>query len=381
MLRFPQAAVPWSAGLALLFAATSASAQWNPFRPNYNNCDCAPAAPASFAPMAASVASCTACAPVVQTVCAPAVQPVMQTVYRQVPVVEHVAVKQTVKKPIVETKYVDQAVTEYRPVTEARTVDVPTVTYQDVTEYQTVMKNMGYWRSRYEPNCKPSPCEYNQTPGFMGWMSRTGMEMRNAFTPNYRVAREYVPQTVCQQVPVTRRVAMNSTRQVTYNVTSMVPYQTTQKVAVASTRWVDEEVTVMKPQTVVKTMAVGTQITYAPIGAAGPATAVQPQPDNIGTGLTPTRAAGGDLLKNANPNNAVDPRRGSLDVRPQPLQPRTKLTPTALPRSSGTTAANLNGAPVAIPTATKYNEWIARTKAPTPSPVPSAISVADTVRP
>ncbi len=379
MLRFPQAAVPWSAGLALLLAANSASAQWNPFRPN--NCDCAPAAPVSYNAMAPAVTAYTACAPVVQTVCAPAVQPVMQTVYRQVPVVEHVAVKQTVKKPIVDVKYVDQAVTEYRPVTEARTVAVPTVSYQDITEYQTVTKNVGFWRSRYEPNYKPTPCEYNQTPGFTGWMSRTSSEIRNAFTPNYRVAREYVPQTVCQQVPVTRRVAINGTRQVSYNVTSMVPYQTTQKVAVNTTRWVDEEVTVMKPQTVVKTMAVGTQITYAPIGS-GTATAVQPQPDNIGTGLTPTRSAGGDLLKNANPNNAVDPRRGALDVQPLPLQPRTKLSPTSLPRATGTTAANLNGTPVKIPTAAKYNEWTARsTKAPTPNTAPSAITVADTVRP
>ncbi|MDP1799560.1 MAG: hypothetical protein Q8K78_18830, partial [Planctomycetaceae bacterium] len=265
MLRLCKAVAPWSLGLAAMLSTSNASAQFWRSAFGGNNCDCgAPAAVSSVsyqsAPAYSVANACSVCTPVVQqvavqSVCAPPVQQVMQTVYKQVPVVEQVAVRQTVKKPVVETAYVDQAVTEYRPVTEVRTVNVPTVAYQDVQECQTVTKNMGYWRTQHVPNLKASPCDYNNMPGFTGWMQRQSVEFRNAFTPNYSTKREYVPQTVVQAVPVTRRMAIQGTKQVAYNVTSMVPYQTTRKVAVANTKWVDEEVTVMKPQTVLKTMA------------------------------------------------------------------------------------------------------------------------------
>lgn len=388
MLRFHTAAMSWSAGLAVLLTAGSASAQW--YARASSPCDCAPATHAAFTASAPMVTSVSACAPVVQTVCAPPVQPVMQTVYKQVPTIEYHPVKQTVKKPIVQTAYVDQPVTEYHPVVETRTVDVPTVSYQDVQECQTSVKNMGYWRQQYQPVLKPAPCQIDQTPGFMGWMNRTGQEMRNAFTPNYRVQREYVPQTVVQTSPVTRRVAIQGTKQVAYNVTSMVPYQTTRKVAVNTTAYVDEEVTVMKPTTVVKTVAVGSQISYAPIAPSGSATALQPQPDNIGANpLTPTSrsAQGNDKLKQANPNNALDPRRGSLDVPPTL---RTKLVPTSLPQPPErevslrprAVADRRDERLLTIPTAARLNQWVARTPtAPAPDTAPSAIVVADVDRP
>lgn len=395
MLRICKAAVPWSATLAVLLTSSTASAQFWRSAFGGNNCNCAPAAAAVSTvsyQSAPTAMACSVCAPVVQTVsCAPQTQAVMQTVYKEVPVVEHVAVKQTVKKPIVETAWVDQPVTEYKPVTEMRTMDVPTVHYQDVQECQTVTKNMGYWRTQYVPNQKGNPCEYNHLPGFGGWMTRQSVELRNAFTPDYQVRREYVPQTVVQAVPVTRRMAVQGTKQVSYNVTSMVPYQTTRKVAVANTKWVDEEVTVMKPQTVMKTMAVGRQIAYLPVGAGtGTASAMQPTPDQIGTGLTPTRNAQSlDRLEQANPSKRTDTRTNA--VEPQLPQQRSKLVPTALPKMDDREFAEVPvnlGKPTSdvksfvVPTAARFNQWVARTpKAPTPSTVPSAIAVADTERP
>ncbi len=393
MLRFCKAAAPWSAGLAVVLASSSASAQFWRSAFGGNNCDCGPVSQAtvSYQAAASSVTACSVCAPVVQTVCAPAVQPVMQTVYKEVPVVEHVAVKQTVKKPIVETAYVDQPVTEYRPVTEVRTVDVPTVSYQDVQECQTVTRNMGYWRSQYVPNQKASPCDYCNVPGFQGWMMRQSAEMRSAFTPNYRVQREYVPQTMVQAVPVTRRVAIPGSKQVSYNVTSMVPYQTSRKVAVASTKWVDQEITVMKPQTVMKTMAVGRQVAYVPINGGSASTAMQPQPDQIGSGigLTPTKNAQGDRLQQADPSKPTDRRINAVD--PLPPQQRSKLVPTTMPKNDDQDYVDVPvklGKPTtdiksfAVPTAARFNQWVARTqKSFTPSTVPSAISVADTERP
>jgi hypothetical protein len=330
MLRFLTAAASWCAALVLL--ADPASAQW--FSQGMNDCNCAPAMSASYA--ATAYNPCAVCAPVVQTVCAPAVQPVMQTVYKQVPVVEYQAAKQIVKKPVVEVKYVDQAVTEYRPITETKIAEVPTVTYQDVTECQTVYRNMGYWRTKCEPNYKMSACQYDGRSGMVGWLNRTGYEMRSAMTPAYRTSREYVPQTIAQQVPTTRRVAINGTRQVSYNVTTMVAHQTTRKVAQNSIRYEDAEITVMK------TMAVGTQVTYQPIG--GTATAQQPVPDATinARGTSPKRTATDDLDK-SDPNRVNRKTGAGLH---QPPVPREKLVPTSYPQFTADTP--LVRSPVAV---------------------------------
>jgi hypothetical protein len=389
-----------------LLANTPGVAQSQWFGRGMNaGCDCAPAPtammPASYSACGCdmpTVATVSACAPVVQTVAIP-MQPVMQTVYQQVPVTEYRPEKQMVQRQVMETKYVDREVTAYRPITETRTAEVPTVSYQDVTEYQTVMRNMGYWRTRYEPNCKASPCQYDGRPGLMGWMNRTGYEFVSAFQPAYNVRREYCPQCVAQQVPVTRRVAIQGTRQVAYNVTRMEAYQTTQKVAILEPRMENVEVTVMKPITVVKTMAVGSQITYAPLGATGTATALQPRPDTIGRGTSPSRTAAGDKLDNANPNRVNDTRTNSLD-RPmwqstplqrtgQPVEPvppalkakvigTAQLTPPA--SSLKTTTSTFK-----VPSAARTSQWVARsTKAAPASPSKSessALSVADSDRP
>jgi hypothetical protein len=357
---------------------------------------------------------------VVQTVCAPAVQPVMQTVYKQVPVTEYQPVQEMARRQVMETKYVDQAVTAYRPITEVKTASVPTVSYQNVTECQTVSRNAGYWRSRCEPTCKMSPCQYDNRPGITGWFNRTSYEMTSAFQPQYRTTREYVPQTIVQQVPVTRQVAVQGSRQVTYNETRMEAYQTTQKVAISVPRWEEYPTTVMKPVTVVKTMAVGTQVTYVPIGSGNTATALGPSPDTIGRGTNPSRSA--DSLRDADPATP-DNRRGSMEAVPS-LQ-RQRLVPTSYPVSGSSLAAQeevdsplfdadfvgLGRAtskpftgPIAVtaakpvtpksvttkpeakktvstPAAARAAQWVARSKSSTPAATPAAVSVADTARP
>lgn len=409
MLRLLKAAASTGAALVAIAGGT-VSAQW--FGGGGGDCNCG--APVATAMVAASYAAptmtaCNVCAPVVQTVCAPAVQPVMQTVYRQVPVTEYQPVKQIARRQVLETKYVDQAVTAYRPITETKVAEVPTVSYQNVTECQTQYRNAGYWRTRCEPNCKMSPCQYDQRSGLVGWFNRTSYEMTSAFQPNYRTTREYVPQTIAQAVPVTRQVAIQGTRQVSYNVTRMEPYQTTQKVAISVPRWEDTEVTVMKPITVVKTMAVGTQVTYVPIGSDAARTAIAPIPE-------PTRRA--DALKNADPNSPAN-LRGAVDE----FQPRrrTELVPTSYPPMDAKVSlrpaavAELSDSPVfsedfvelgraaplpfpsrqsvtaakpvlprtfTAPGAARASQWVARSsKSPSPESAPSALSVADTVRP
>jgi hypothetical protein len=408
MLRFVNAAFAGLAGLAAMTAGT-ASAQF--FGAGASDCGCAAPVAMMSAP---TVTACSVCQPVVQTVCAPPVQPVMQTVYRQVPVTEFQPVKQTVKRQSFETQIVSQAVTEYRPITETRVVEVPTVSYQSVTECQSCVRNVGFWRTRYEPVQKMAPCAYDSRPGFAGWMNRTGFELTSAFQPSYRTAREYVPQTVVQAVPVTRQVAVQSTRQVAYNITRMEPYQTTRQVAVSVPKWEDAEVTVMKPVTVVKTMAVGTQISYAPIGAAGTATAIRPQADPIGTarGQQLKRTADGDKLDQADPTRINPNTRSALEIQPQP-QSRTELLRTALvapaleaaalrpfdidyvslgepqplrfpsrEAASGDKRFVAAKPPFISPTAARVNQWVARTPKPSqPESASSAISVADTVRP
>lgn len=334
MLRLLQATASTGAVLVALAGGNVSAQMFGGLFGRGSDCNCN-TAPMTASLVAASYAAptataCNVCAPVVQTVCAPQVQPVMQTVYRQVPVTEYQPVRETAKRQVFETKYVDQSVTAYRPITETKVAEVPTVSYQNVTECQTQYRNAGYWRTRCEPNARVSPCEFDQRPGLMGWMNRTGYEMTSAFQPQYRTTREYVPQTIAQTVPVTRQVAVQGTRQVTYNVTHMEPYMTTRKVAISEPRWEDVEVTVMKPVTVVKTMAVGSQIAYVPIGAGGTATAFGPVPDNIGTARGPAPERRADLLNRADPNKPADNRSGAID-NTLPLQ-RDMLTPTSAPQ-------------------------------------------------
>jgi hypothetical protein len=210
---------------------------------------------------------CNPCPVVCQPVCQQMAM-VVQPCYQTVPVVEHQEVKQTVMRPVTETKYVDQTVTEYRPVTETKTAEVPVTTYQPVTEMQTVCQDRSYWATQYVPNCRISPCQYDPRPGLVGWLNRTGYEVRSAFTPRYSAYRHYVPNQVVAQVPVTRQIAQQGTRQVTYNVTRYEPHETTRRVAVNETKYVAEERTVTKPVVAYRTVPVGTQVAYSPMGSS-----------------------------------------------------------------------------------------------------------------
>jgi hypothetical protein len=227
-------------------------------------------------------------------------QPVVETVMRQVPVTEYRQVRQTVRKPVVQTSYIDEPVTEYRQVVEQKTVAVPTVSYQDVIECQTVQRNCGNWVTKWHTNPKIDPCQYDNRPGLAGEMSRLGFAVRQAFTPTHYATREYQEQTIAYQVPTTRRVAVQGTRQVTYNVARMVPTQTTRKVAVNTVKYVDEDVIVMQPVTVVKSVPT-TQTTYrlVPVGSAlavAPSTsrtALAPTPDPVSSGNGSSKSASG----------------------------------------------------------------------------------------
>ena len=282
---------------------------------------------------------CNPCQVTCQPVCQQMAM-VVQPCYQTVPVVEHQQVTQTVMKPVTETKYVDRQVTTYRPVTEQKTAQVPVTTYQPVTQMQTVCQDRSYWATQYVPNCRVSPCQYDPRPGLLGWMNRTGYEIRSAFTPRYRAYRHYVPNRVAMQVPVTRHVAQQGTRQVTYNVTRYEPHTETRRVAVNETKWVAEQQTVTKPVVAYRTVPVGTTVAYASTGSAvafgggtisnvayGPiqyqgatATAFGPTPDPVSAKSTkvPSRTAEatkepgkpGDGYKRSDPP-AADPDFGA----------------------------------------------------------------------
>ena len=185
------------------------------------------------------------------------------TSYRTIPVTEYHQVTQTVRRPVYETKWENRVVTSYRPVTETKTVEVPTTTYDTVTEYQTVHRNVGYWTTQVYHRYKPTPCEYDPRPTVFGWLNRTAYSLRAPFIPIAIPRRQYVSNVVTQVVPVTRRVARTEMRQVTYNETKMVAYTTSIKVPVRTVRYIDQEIVSTQPVTVMRTVPVGTRLTYA----------------------------------------------------------------------------------------------------------------------
>jgi hypothetical protein len=255
-------------------------------------------------------------------ICAPAVvmQPVTETVYREVPVTKYRTEARVVQKPVVRTEYQDRPVTAYRPVTIQQTAEVPAVTYQQVTECRPVTANNSYWRTAWQPVPKMHPLQYDPSPTLLGEMNRWSYATRMAFTPNYIPRREFVPNVVAYNVPVTRTVAVPTTRQVTYNVTRMEPYETTQRVAVQKIEYVDQTVTAMVPYTEMTTMAVGTTTRYAFVDPSGTtATARGPVPDRTAEEeRIPRRAAGGDSGSSS-----------SRDTEARPLSyPKEKAAPT-----------------------------------------------------
>ena len=415
--------------LAVLAMTGTASAQWFPFGGG-KSCGCGPRptlmGPAPFMQSAStsfgaaypvhqtayateSVScgqpiNCTITQPVqvqsmavahVQAIRVQAMQPVVHPVYDTVNVVEYQPVKQRVQKPIMETKWVDQAVTEMRPVTQQRTVNVPTVDYQTVTEYKQVQKQVGYWATKSEPTGKVASCQYDNRPGFTGWMNRTSYDIRNAFTPTTKVSRTFVPQTMTCTVPCSKRVAVPGMKQVTYNVTSMVPQQTTRKVAISAVRYVEEEITAMKPVTVARTVQVGTRISYAPVGgngggatATGPGndgpTALSPtaDPNNSARKPTPDRTATGNPADPLDSNQFNNRSGGQNPLKiSYPVNDRDSNRVRDSDRGDVTESV-VPGRPAAkTPSVIRVSQWVA-TRAPLPSsPQPdksASIAIADT---
>lgn len=236
----------------------------------------------------------------------------LQPAYQTVPVVEYRQVTQTVRRPVYETKYVEQPVTQYRPVVEQRTAEVPTVTYQNVTECRQVQTNGGRWVTNYRANPRLHPWQYDSRPDLMGWLNRTGYVIRQSFTPDMVPQRQFMAQTTVQNVPVTRQVAVRGTRKVTYNVTRMVPHQTTQTVAVPSVRYVDEKVTAMRPVTVMRTVQVGGVTTTAFAPQMNSRTALVPVPD-ASSASQPQRTATQDRSSSDGTVIRGRARRGSLE--------------------------------------------------------------------
>ena len=319
----------------------------------------------------------------VQAVRVEPLQPVVHPVYDTVQVTEYRQVKQKVSKPVQEVEYIDQQVTVMQPVTQQRTVNVPTVDYQNVTEYKKVQKQVGYWVTKNEATGKISPCQYDNRPTMLGAMNRAGYQARTAFTPQAKATRQFIPQTMTCTVPCTKKVAVQGMKQVTYNVTSMVPTQTTRKVAMNKVRHVEEEITVMKPFTVAKTMQVGTRISYAPVGSGaggtGVASGLQPTPDPRASAKnpdgTPKRTADGkiDEFSPGLEPDSFNNRNGGVPIRkssyPTPLEQdavdRGHLTETTVPARQAAPVQPTFNAPSVV----RVSQWVARTPLPA---VPSA---------
>ena len=395
------------AGVTVLSFCGSASAQWfSGFRGN-NNCGCS--APSYMGPPPIMQQSASACGaapmmsasyaynqgvqsgpamcqieqpvqmvhvPVVQTVAVQRMQTVVHPVMQDVQVTEYQPVKQKISRPVVRTEYVDQTVTEMRPITEQKTVNVQTVDYQNVTEYKQVQKQVGYWATKNVPTGKVPSCQYDNRPNFVGAMNRASYDLRNAFTPNYKQSREFVPQTMTCTVPYSKQVAIPGMKQVTYNVTRMEPTQTTRKVAMNKVVYEPTEITVMKPITVVKTIQTGTRVSYAPIGGTAvgsnpgtngaPAVSLQPTPDEKASRpRTPRSAENSD----------------NLDA--DAFKKSGAFTPVTDPLGSRQNTSTVSARKPSAPSAVRVSQWVARTPAsslPQPGGQSAAISIADSAR-
>lgn len=307
------------AGLVLVAAAcgmpSSANAQF------FGGNPCVPCGqPIAAAPVAVMPTYQTAAV----TDC-PCMRPVTETVYQDVDQVDYRPVQKTVKVAKVVTVMEDRDFTTYQPVTEARTVEVPSYITQTHTEYQQVAYNQSYWRTQWQPNCKPSPCQVDQRPGLLGEMNRLNMSFWNSFTPNYTASRQFVPNVVTATVPVQRTVQVPTSRQVTYNVTRMVPVTTAQKVPVQRTVWEDQTVTAYEPQVSKKRVAVGTRTRMA---------YVDPSTTSRSASAEPTPAATAE----GTPNNTQTGAKGSVRLQSAPADVQPNIQSPVFRRSQENTA-------------------------------------------
>jgi len=338
-----------------------------------------------------------ACA--VAPACAP---PPVQTCYQQVPVVEYRDVQRTVQRPEYYTEYEDRDVTEYRRVVENQAMQVPTVSYQTVTETRTVQKDCGRWVTNVECRPKVSPCDYDCRQDLFGALNRTAYSVRMAFTPDQVVRKQWVPNVVTQQIPVTRQVAVRGVKTVNYQTCRVVPVTTRKQVAVTRMRMVAQNVTLREPVTVMKTIAVGSGYALGPTPATTSRTAradstTAENAGNSGTDLQPSPQAN-DLgertaiapRNSARPGTPADPdrteRRKALTddtedgikgaaAPPKSRRPALRTRSTnpqpALPPDPAEVAgpARPQGVWVAAKTPSRIGgEWVARRKVAPPTP-------------
>jgi hypothetical protein len=304
-----------AAVLATLSSPMALMAQWGMF----NDCSC-------YTPTAAPIVSqASAC-----------YQPVTQMVSQQMEVTEHRTVQREEKRPVQKMRMVSRPVTAYRQVMDTKTVDVPVTNYQTVTEMVPRTINQSRWQTVSQPVAKMSPCQYDNRPTLMGRMNRMSYSMRSSLQPNTVTHRQFIPQ-VCQvNVPVQRQVAVQSTRQMTYNVARMEAYQTTQQVAEAYTDYETVKVTTLEPYKTMKTvsvpvtrMAMIDPFTGAAMVPSNTQTAEEKQPTRAAEGNDPTpNGATTKGISYPKPAKAAPSNNQSVIRRDSSSEPnRTPVTP------------------------------------------------------
>lgn len=285
-------------------------------------------------------------------------QPVTETAYRDVQVVEYKPVQKPTRQARVVTVQKEQDVTVYKTVSEARTVAVPSYEYQQVTECKPVTVNQSYWRTVYQPVAKVSPCQYDQRPGLLGEFNRLGLAMRNSVMPSQVARREFVPNVSQYSVPQTRTVAVPTTKQVTYNVARMVPVTEKRMVAMQEVVWEDTTYTAYEPVTSTKRVAyTTTRMALVPFGeSATSATAAQPTP----AGQTAEGGDKGTTKQLSTPGNAPPLRYptfqqqgegNSNSVEPTPAGPVASRSNNGVIQNTGwrTHTPKPNETPIAAP--------------------------------
>ena len=241
--------VLWAA-VAVVLAATASSASAQFFGGGGSGCSSC-----GGTPMYSAASSCTP------------IQPVYSACYQTVPVVTgYKDEQQTIDEPYYKTSYVDQKVVKYEPVVRQRTAEVPFTTYKTVQENRVVNKDMGRWVTNYQPVPKCNACQVDPRPGMLGWLNRTGYSFRSAFTPNYKTSRQYMPNMMACNIPTTRQVAVQGTRKVVYNETTLVAKETTERVAVQELATRKKVVTLRRPVTAYRKVPIGSALAYGSYG-------------------------------------------------------------------------------------------------------------------
>ncbi len=218
----------------------------------------------------------------------------------------------------------------------------------------------------------------------MGWVNRSAYEFRSMFVPKQTVRRQFIPQTVVQSVPVTRKVAVQSTRQVTYNVTRMVAQRSTRQVAMNHVTYEDVETTAMVPRTVMRHVPIGTQMSYSPLG--GGQLSLQPTPDSSSARSIESRSAtrgSKDAFDSVQDPNNYKKDNNDVPIKPKGVSYPRSQAPAVHPDGRVTKSPTEERPAVAHrsspPSLVRLNKWVARTPKSPDASTPD-ISVADVDR-